>query len=113
MSKGFGGFPGGGNMQAMLQQAQKVQKEIEKAQLEIAALEVEGQAGGGLVTVVINGQHDTLKVEIKPEVIDPADRDMLQDLVRAAANDAKAKLQEITKARMAKATGGLPIPGLG
>jgi DNA-binding YbaB/EbfC family protein len=83
MSKGFGGFPGGGNMQAMLQQAQKVQKEIEKAQLEIAALEIEGQAGGGAVVVLINGEYEMLKIEIKPEVIDPSDREMLQDLIIA------------------------------
>lgn len=113
MSKGFGGFPGGGNMQAMLQQAQKVQKEIEKAQLEIAALEIEGQAGGGAVVVLINGEHEMLKIEIKPEVIDPSDREMLQDLIRAAANDARTKLLEAKKSRLAKATGGLPIPGLG
>jgi DNA-binding YbaB/EbfC family protein len=113
MSKGFGGFPGGGNMQAMLQQAQKVQKEIEKAQLEIAALEIEGQAGGGAVVVLINGEHEMLKIEIKPEVIDPSDREMLQDLIRAAANDARMKLLEAKKSRLAKATGGLPIPGLG
>lgn len=113
MSKGFGGFPGGGNMQAMLQQAQKVQKEIEKAQLEIAALEIEGQAGGGAVIVLINGEHEMLKIEIKPEVVDPSDREMLQDLIRAAANDARTKLLEAKKSRLAKATGGLPIPGLG
>jgi DNA-binding YbaB/EbfC family protein len=112
MSKGFGGFPGGGNMQAMLQQAQKVQKEIEKAQLEIAALEIEGQAGGGAVVVLINGEYEMLKIEIKPEVIDPSDREMLQDLIRAAANDARTKLLDAKKSRLAKATGGLPIPGL-
>lgn len=116
MSRGFSGFPGGGNMQAMLQQAQKMQQqlqvEVEKAKADIAAFEAEGQAGGGLVKVTVNGACEMTKIEIKPEVIDPTDKEMLQDLIKVATNEATLKVRTFEKDRMAKATGGLPIPGL-
>jgi DNA-binding YbaB/EbfC family protein len=111
MAKGFGGFPGG-NIQGMLQQAQKMQKDMEKVQAELETLEVEGTAGGKAVTFVINGKYEVLKVEIQPEAIDPNDREMLQDMVRAAANDAITKIKELTKSKMSKVTGGMNLPGM-
>ena len=112
MAKGFGGFPGGGNMQAMMQQAQKMQKDLEKAQGEIAVMEVEGSAGGGVVKVTLSGNHECLKVEISKEAIDPSDPELLQDAVMAAFNDAESKLKEASQTRLSKVTGGMSIPGL-
>jgi DNA-binding YbaB/EbfC family protein len=111
MAKGFGGFPGG-NIQGMLQQAQKMQKDIEKTQAEIELIEVDGSAGGGVVTFTVNGKYEVCKVKIKPEAIDPSDPEMLEDLVRAAANDAISKVKDLAKNKMAKVTGGMNLPGM-
>jgi hypothetical protein len=74
---------------------------------------VESSAGGGMVTVVANGRQQIVSIKIEPEVIDPEDADMLQDLVLAAVNDALSKAQEMVSSEMGKLTGGLNIPGLG
>lgn len=97
-----------GNIAQMMQQAQKVQEDLKKAQEELAELEVTGEAGGGLVKVQMNGKHEVRRVSIDPEVAD--DREMIEDLVAAAINDAVKRVQEITKERMAGLTGGLPMP---
>lgn len=110
MSKGFKGFPGG-NMQALLQQAQKMQKEMQKAQGEAEAYEVEGSAGGGAVTFRVNGKYEVLSVTIKPEAVDPKDVDLLQDLVRAAANDALGKIKSNFDEKLSKVTAGAGLPG--
>lgn len=113
MAKGFKGFPGGagGNMQALLQQAQKMQKEMQKAQVEAEAYEVEGSAGGGAVTCRINGKYECLAVAIKPEAVDPSDVEMLQDLVKAATNDALSKVRSNFDEKLSKVTGGVTAPG--
>jgi len=111
MAKGFNGFPGG-NMQALLQQAQKMQKNIEKAQAEVGDIEAEGSAGGGAVKFKVNGKFEVLSVEINPEVLNPSDVEMLQDVVRAAANDAISKVRESVQSKMSQATGGFNMPGL-
>ncbi|MCO6429272.1 MAG: YbaB/EbfC family nucleoid-associated protein [Deltaproteobacteria bacterium] len=110
MSKGFPGIPG--NMQEMLKQAQKMQERLLKAQEEAANLTAEGSAGGGMVKAVANGKNQVTSLSIEREVVNPDDVDMLQDLVIAAVNEAFQKVQETVKSEMAKATGGMNIPGL-
>lgn len=111
MSRGFGGFPGG-NMQGLLQQAQKMQKDMQRAQAEVEGLEVEGSAGGGAVKFRVNGKNEVLDVTIAPEAIDPSDVEMLQDMVRLAANDALSKIRVQTEEKLSKVTGGMKVPGL-
>ncbi|MBM7705090.1 YbaB/EbfC family nucleoid-associated protein [Metabacillus iocasae] len=102
---------GMGNMQKMMKQMQKMQKDMQKAQEELADQKVEGTAGGGMVTVLINGNKEVLEVNIKEEVVDPEDIEMLQDLVLAATNDALKKMDELTNNTMGQFTKGLNIPG--
>jgi nucleoid-associated protein EbfC len=97
-----------GNIAQLMQQAQKVQENLKKAQEELANLEVTGQAGGGLVEVVMNGRHEVRKVSIDPEVAD--DREMIEDLVAAAINDAVNRIQSLSQEKMSGLTGGLPLP---
>ena len=106
---GKGGFPGmGGNMNNMMKQVQKMQREMAKLQEEIEGRSVEASAGGGAVTVVANGKKE---ITIKPEVIDPDDPEMLQDLITAAVNEAIRQADEMINREMSKLTGGLNIPG--
>lgn len=97
-----------GNIGQLMQQAQKVQENLKKAQQELANLEVTGQAGGGLVEVVMNGRHEVRKVSIDPEVAD--DREMIEDLVAAAFNDAVNRVQQLSQEKMSGLAGGLPLP---
>lgn len=106
------GGMGGGNMQQMLKQAQKMQEDMAKAQEEAETLEVEATAGGGMVAVKVNGKKEIVEIVIQPEVVDPDDIEMLQDLVTAAVNEAMVKIEEATKDAMGKVTGGMNIPGL-
>lgn len=101
-----------GNMQKMMKQMQKMQKDMQKAQEELAEKTVEGTAGGGMVTVVINGQKQVIDVNIKEDVVDPEDIEMLQDLVLAATNDALKQMDDLTNNTMGQFTKGLNIPGL-
>lgn len=105
---GFGGGFGGANINQLMKQAQKMQEEMAKAQEEIAELEIEGSAGGGMVTAKVNGEHRVTDLVIKPDVVDPDDIDMLQDLIAAAVNDAMSKLDEASSSRMNSVTGGMP-----
>ncbi|MBP1944612.1 DNA-binding YbaB/EbfC family protein [Bacillus luteolus] len=102
---------GMGNMQKMMKQMQKMQKDMAKAQEELAVKTIEGTAGGGMVTVVVNGQKEVIDVNIKPEVVDPDDIDMLQDLVLAATNDALKKMEDLTNDTMGQFTKGMNLPG--
>ena len=120
LPKGMGGGPQ--NMQSMIKQAQKMQEEMEKTQEELNEREYTTSAGGGMVectingggavTAVVDGKHIVKKLEIKPEVVDPEDVDMLADLVMAAVNEAIRKVEEIHATEMEKITGGLSLPGL-
>ena len=101
--KNFGGFGGGMNMQAMMKQAQNMLK----AQEEIAVMETTGTAGGGMVTAVVTGTSTLKSIEIKPDVVDPDDIDMLQDLVVAAVNEALKAATEKSQSQMSALTGGL------
>lgn len=107
-----GGFPGGmGNMNNMLKQVQKMQKDMEKLQEEVQQNKVEASAGGGAVSVVVTGKKELVSIEIKPEVVDPEDIEMLQDLIMAAVNEALRKADEMVSKEMSKITGGLNLPG--
>ena len=103
---------GGGNMQKQLQQMQAVQRRMEMAQAEIEEKEVQTTAGGGAVTVTVSGRKEITRLEIKPEVVDPDDVEMLQDLIIVAVNEGLRQIDEISNAEMSKITGGLGIPGL-
>ncbi len=96
----------------MMKQAQKLQSKMLKMQEELAGRTVEASAGGGMVKVVANGRQQIVSIAIDPEVLDPEDVEMLQDLVLAAVNDALTKSQEMVSSEMGKLTGGLNIPGL-
>ncbi|MBF8259926.1 MAG: nucleoid-associated protein [Actinobacteria bacterium] len=96
----------------VLKQAQQMQARLAKLQEELAGMTVEASAGGGMVTVVANGRQEILSVRIEKEVISPEDADLLQDLVRAAVNEALARSKEMAAGEMAKVTGGINLPGL-
>jgi hypothetical protein len=100
---------GKGGIGGLMKQAQKMQENMQKAQAEIAAMEVTGQSGGGLVSVVINGKHECKRVSIDPSLFED-DKDMLEDLVTAAINDAVHKVDEVSRDRMAGVTAGMPMP---
>lgn len=110
-----GGFPnmmGGGNMQQLARQAQKLQQQMAKMQEEIEAREFEASAGGGMATAKVNGKKQLISIEIKPEAVDPDDIEMLQDLIVAAVNEALRQADEAMQQGMGKMTGGMNIPGL-
>jgi DNA-binding YbaB/EbfC family protein len=98
---------GGGNMNNLMKQAQKMQKEMEKAQQELAEKEVEAVVGGGAVKAVANGSKEITKLVIDPDVVDADDVEMLQDLVLAAVNEALTKAEEMSQEALGKITGGL------
>lgn len=100
------------NMQSLMRQVQKMQKKIAALQEELAQRTVEASVGGGMVTAVVNGRQELVSIKIDPEVVNPEDIDMLQDLIVAAVNEALRRSQEMVQEEMAKITGGLKIPGL-
>ncbi|MGS0763077.1 YbaB/EbfC family nucleoid-associated protein [Syntrophomonas curvata] len=104
--------PGGGSMNKMIKQAKQVQEQIVKMQEELQQREIETSAGGGAITVRVNGKQELLAIKIKPEVVDPEDIEMLEDLVMAAVNEGIRQSQEMVSTEMAKITGGFNIPGL-
>jgi DNA-binding YbaB/EbfC family protein len=111
MAKGFNGMPG--NLGNLMKQAQKMQADMQKLQGEAETYSSEGTAGGGLVVVTANGKNQILSISIDPKAIDPQDREMLQDMIVAATNDALIKVQEVVRTKMEKITGGMGgIPGL-
>jgi len=101
-----------GNMSNMLKQAQAMQEQMGKIQAEAATKEVEASAGGGMVTVRVSGAMQVVNVAIDPEVMKSEDRDMLQDLLVAATNEALRKAKEMMAEEMKSLTGGLGIPGM-
>jgi len=105
-------FPGGGNMQNLLRQAEKMQKEMQKIQEELETREVEASAGGGVVTVRATGKQDVVSIKIAREVVDPNDVAMLEDLVLSAVREALRKSREMVESEMKKVTGGMNLPGL-
>jgi len=109
-----GGFPGGfggGNMNNLMKQAQAMQKQMEQMQKDMEVTEFETTSGGGAVSIRINGKKEIISLNIKPEVVDPEDVEMLEDLVLTAVNEAIRKVEEETSSKMGKMTGGMNIPG--
>jgi DNA-binding YbaB/EbfC family protein len=107
-------IPGGGNMQQMMKQVQKMQQQMTKAQEEIALKTVEAGAGGGAVKVVVTGDRRVQSITLSKEVVDPEDVEMLQDLILAAVSEGMKKAEEMAEAEMKRLMpGGMPrIPGL-
>ena len=103
---------GAQNMNAMIRQAQKMQDEISALQEEIEARDFTATAGGGAVTITMTGKKTIKSLEIKPEVVDPEDIEMLQDLIVSAINEAVNQVEETTETEMSKITGGVSLPGL-
>ena len=110
-----GGFPGGmgmpGNMNNLMKQAQKMQKQMEESQKALEEKEFTAAAGGGAVTVTASGKKEITSVKLKEEVVDPDDIEMLEDLIMAAVNEALRKVEEETQSSMSKLTGGLGMGG--
>ena len=107
-----GGGAGKGDMQKQMQQLQQMQEQMASVQAELEKKELEASAGGGAVTVKVNGKKEIVAINMKPEVVDPEDIEMLQDLIIAAANEALRQMEEISDKEIGKITGGLSIPGL-
>ena len=100
------------NMNQMVRKAQKMQEDIGKIQEELAVKEFTKQVGGGAIELVMTGDKQLKSVTIKPEVVDPEDIEMLQDLIMVAVNEGLRQIEEISNSEMGKLTGGLGIPGL-
>ena len=109
MAKGKGNYGGGmpSNMNSLLKQAQKMQREMEQAQKSLEDEVVSASVGGGAVEISVSGKKEITSVKIDPEAVDPDDVEMLEDLIMAAANEALRKMDEISQERMAKVTGGI------
>ena len=108
--KGMGGGPQ--NMQAMLRQAQKMQEDMAALQEDLDAREYEIKAGGGMVSVNINGKKEILSIDIQPEIVDPDDIETLSDILVAAVNEAIKRVETTNADEMAKISGSMNIPGL-
>ena len=100
------------NMGNLMKQAQQFQNRMAKLQQELGQKTIEATSGGGMVTVVVNGQQEVVSIKIDPEVVDPEDIEMLQDLVLAAVNDGMARAKKMVNDEMAKLTGGLNLPNI-
>ena len=113
MAKKFGGGMGAmGGMGNMIKQAQQMQADMARVQAELEERVETVTAGGGAITVTVSGKKEIKEIIIKPEVVDPDDVEMLQDLIVAAVNEAIRKIEDVTNAEMAKITGGINLPGL-
>ena len=109
-----GGFPGGGmpgNMNNLMKQAQRMQRQMEENQKELEEKEFTAKAGGGAVEVTVTGKKEITKIKLSEEVVDPEDIEMLQDLVEAATNEALRMAEEASAEAMNKMTGGLGLGG--
>lgn len=103
---------GGGNMQGMMKKVQKMQKEMQKMQEELKTKTVEATVGGGVLTIVMNGEKNVESVHIDPSIINAEDVEMLEDLVVAAVNEANQKVDDMMAQEMSKITGGMKLPGM-
>ena len=109
---GFRGMPGGVNQGAMMRQVQKMQQDMLRMQEELENKTYTATSGGGMVTATVNGKHEVVALEIKPEAVDPDDVEMLQDMVIAAVNEALRSADADSANNMSKLTGGLNLGGL-
>ncbi len=110
LPQGYGGGPG--NMQSMLKQAQKMQEDMQTAQAELEAKEYTASSGGNMVEATVNGKHEVISLKINPDVVDPDDVEMLEDLVLAAVNEAIRAASSDSEQTMGAITGGLNLPGM-
>ena len=110
LPKGVGGGPS--NMNSMIKQAQKMQEDMQRAQEELEQKEFPVSVGGGAVEAVISGKKEIKSLTIKPEVVDPEDVEMLQDLIISAVNEGLRQVEEVSADKMSQITGGMNIPGL-
>ena len=108
----FRGMPGGMNQAAMMKQAQKMQQEMLRMQEEMENKTWSATAGGGMVTASVNGKHEVVNLEIKPDAVDPDDVEMLQDMVIAAVNEAMRTADAEAAQNMSRLTGGMNLGGL-
>lgn len=104
--------PGNANLNQMMKQAKKMQQQLEQAKAEAEEKVISASAGGGAITLEMNGRQEVLSLTLKPEVVDPEDLDMLQDLIIAAINNAIKTSQEMVSSEITKITGGFSLPGL-
>ena len=102
----------GNNMGDLMQQAQEMQRKIRQVQTDLKKRVVQGEAGGGMVKVFVNGQQEILKLEVDKEVVDPEDVGMLEDLLLVAVQNGMQKAKDLSKEEMEKVTGGVNLPGL-
>jgi DNA-binding YbaB/EbfC family protein len=98
------------DLMGMMKQAQQLQERMQKIQEELAAMEIEGQSGAGLVKVTLNGKGDMRHLKIDPSLMKPDEREILEDLIVAASQDAKSKVEAAMQAKMQEMAGGLPLP---
>ena len=98
-----------GGMGNLMKQAQKMQEDLQRAQAEIASMEVTGVSGGGMVSVIMTGRHEVRRITIDPSLMGD-DKEMLEDLLAAAMNDAVRKIEQETQTRMSGVTAGMPMP---
>jgi len=98
------------NLGQMMKQAQQLQSKMSEMQEQLASVEVTGSSGGGMVQVTLNGRAEARRIQIDPSLVDPADTEVLEDLIVAAFNDAKAKVEAMIAERMSELTGGLQLP---
>ena len=110
LPEGYGGGPS--NMQGMIRQAQKMQEQMAALQEELDAREYEIKAGGGAVSLTINGKKEVSALEISPEIVDPDDIETLSDIIIAAVNEAIKKVEDTNNEEMSKITGGMSMPGV-
>ncbi len=106
-------IPNQGGQANMMKRIQQMQEEMTRVQQECEAAEYSASAGGGAIDVTVNGKHQVVSVKIQPDVVDPEDVEMLEDLLVAAVNEAMRKADETMEREMGKLTGGMNIPGLG
>jgi nucleoid-associated protein EbfC len=111
LPQGYGGG-GAGNMNGMIKQAQKMQDEMARVQQELDAQTYEVTSGGGAVRVTITGKREVTAIDIKPDVVDPDDIEMLQDILVAAVNEAIRKVEDVSEKEMSKITSGINMPGI-
>lgn len=101
------------NMFDIMKQAQQLQSRMATMQQELEAAEVEGRAGGGMVTIIMSGKGEVKKVSVDPSLMKEDEREILEDLIVAACADAKSKAEQLAAEKMKSVAGGLPLPGLG
>ncbi len=105
MGYGFGGFGGGANMQQLMKQAQAMERQMRDAQAELETIEVSATSGGGVVEVKMTAKKKLISIKIKPEVVDPDDTEMLEDLITAAVNEAMNKADEVSAQKLGRFSG--------